>query len=308
MYASRLTRPTPYVDKTIYVGWNALAISAYLEAAKVLELENARHFALRSLDRILAEGWDAKRGLRHVIAYSDPNSERRDVPGMLDDYAFATVACFDAYEASADISYFKFAHAIADTMVARFFDPSSGGFFDTEQSPDGTIRRLGVLHTPRKPFQDSPTPAGNAVAAIAMTRLCAYTNDSSYRDKAEQTLEVLAGVAGQYGLFAATYGIAAAKFSEPHVQVVILKDVDSSKELERAAVESFALNKTVIVIPKSAAVAQNLPPSLAETIPNLPGSAAGSVAVVCSGFSCLPPISDPDELRRVLRERAGQPK
>ncbi len=34
MYAARLKRPTPYVDKTVYVNWNGLAISAYLEAAR----------------------------------------------------------------------------------------------------------------------------------------------------------------------------------------------------------------------------------------------------------------------------------
>src|SRR2546422_1127262 len=39
MYAARLKRPTPYVDKTVYVGWNALCVSAYLEAAKVLALD-----------------------------------------------------------------------------------------------------------------------------------------------------------------------------------------------------------------------------------------------------------------------------
>ena len=55
MYAARLQRPTPFVDKTIYVGWNSLCVSAYLEAAKVLGLEPARQFALRSLDRVLAE-------------------------------------------------------------------------------------------------------------------------------------------------------------------------------------------------------------------------------------------------------------
>src|SRR5207253_2803206 len=46
MYAARLKRPTPYVDKTVYVGWNALCVSAYLEAAKVLALDHARRFAL----------------------------------------------------------------------------------------------------------------------------------------------------------------------------------------------------------------------------------------------------------------------
>src|SRR5436309_3949363 len=59
MYAARLQRPTPYVDKTVYVGWNAMCVSAYLEAAKVLGLDEARRFALRSLGRILAEAWKA---------------------------------------------------------------------------------------------------------------------------------------------------------------------------------------------------------------------------------------------------------
>src|SRR5215467_3187675 len=42
MYAARLQRPTPFVDRTVYVGWNALCISAYLQAARVLKMEDAR--------------------------------------------------------------------------------------------------------------------------------------------------------------------------------------------------------------------------------------------------------------------------
>src|SRR5207248_3479205 len=81
MYAARLKRPTPYVDKTVYVGWNALCVSAYLEAAKALGHESARHFAIRSLDRILADAWHPQRGLSHVVAYSDPSAERREIRG-----------------------------------------------------------------------------------------------------------------------------------------------------------------------------------------------------------------------------------
>ncbi len=175
LYTARLQRPTPYVDKTVYVGWNALCVSAYLEAAKVLNLDAARHFALRSLDRILAEGWRAN-GLLHVLAYSDAAAERRDVPAVLDDYAFTAAACLDAYESTADLSYFNFSRRIADAMVERFFDAVSGGFFDTPKATEGA-EALGVLGTRRKPFQDSPTPAGNSVAAIALLRLHAYTND-----------------------------------------------------------------------------------------------------------------------------------
>ena len=32
LYAARLQRPTPFVDKTVYVNWNAMCVSAYLQA------------------------------------------------------------------------------------------------------------------------------------------------------------------------------------------------------------------------------------------------------------------------------------
>jgi len=71
MYAARLKRPTPYVDKTVYVGWNGMCISAYLEAGRVLDLPEVRAFALKSLDRVLAEARVSKTGLAHVVAYGE---------------------------------------------------------------------------------------------------------------------------------------------------------------------------------------------------------------------------------------------
>src|SRR5271166_3950075 len=304
MYAARLLRPTPYVDKTIYAGWNAMCVSAYLEAARVHDLKAVRHFALRSLDRLLSEGWSAKRGMKHVIAYSDPKAERREISGVLDDYAFSVIACLDAYEATADLSYFRFARSIADGMVAGFFDPVAGGFFDTPAASEKQPA-LGILGTRRKPFQDSPTPAGNSAAAIALLRLHGYTNHESYRDQAEQTLEVYAGVAGQHGIFAATYGLAVVRFIQAHTQVVIVGKDDMADELYRAAVRPLGLSTAVLRLDADKAVAQNLPPALAETIPNLPAMQGGrSFAVACSGFACQPPIFDAQELVRALGRQA----
>jgi uncharacterized protein len=338
MYAARLQRPTPYVDKTVYVGWNSLCISAYLEAARVLHLPDARRFALRSLDRVLAEAWKSKTAhhedtgnagaplladvarsgdfqsgattasaaskLLHVVSYSDPKAEHREVAGMLDDYAFTALACFDAYEATADLSYFKFARQITDAMIARFFDPTSGGFFDSEPVSDG--QSLGVLATRRKPLQDSPTPAGNPMAAIALARLYHYTGDPGYRDKAEQTLETFAGVAEQFSIFAATYGIAVLHFLENPTQIVVIAGDDASlaDELYAAAIAPFTFAKTTLQLAANQAVTQNLPPVLAETIPNLPQLNSGkSFAVICSGSTCQPPLFIAAELRRAL-ERA----
>jgi hypothetical protein len=252
----------------------------------------------------LAEGWRPENGLLHVLAYSDAHAQRREIPGVLDDYAFTVIACLDAYEATADLSYFNFAKRIKDAMVERFFDPVSGGFFDTGK-PTADEKILGVLGSRRKPFQDSPTPAGNSVAAIALLRLHAYTNDPGLRDKAEQTIEIIAGLAGQYGLFAATYGIAAVHLLHPHTQVVIVGNDELAGRLSDAAIASYAANKTVLKLEASKAVPQNLPPALAETIPQLSGIKEGKTfAVICSGFACQPPVSDPDEIARQLKPAA----
>ncbi len=302
LYAARLQRPTPFVDKTVYVNWNAMCISAYLQAAQVLQLEDTRKFALRSLDRILSQAWDKDRGLSHVIAYSDPAAETRFVRGLLDDYAFTVLACLDAYEITGAMSYFNFAQRIADAMIARFGDATSGGFFDTEASL-GEKLQLGALSTRRKPFQDAPTPAGNPSAVIALLRLFSYTNDAKYHDKAEDTLEVFAGAAEQFGIYAGTYGIAATWMSRPHTQVVVVGEDAKAAELLKAAAAPFAVNKSVVRLTDSEAVAQNLPPVLAQTVPNLPAlKEKKSVAIVCTNFACQPPVEKAEELTALLRQ------
>jgi uncharacterized protein YyaL (SSP411 family) len=316
LYAARLQRPTPFVDKTVYVNWNAMCVSAYLQAAQVLHLDDARQFALRSLDRTLAEAWHEERGLSHVIAYAEPSAlvPNASVPqvrppgltwavrGMLDDYAFTALACLDAYEVTGAISYFNFARRIADEMIKRFADAESGGFFDTEASLEERLQ-LGALSARRKPFQDAPTPAGNPSAVIALLRLHAYTNEARYHEIAERTLNVFAGAAEQFGIYAGTYGIAATWLSRAHTQVVVVGEDGNANALLKAATATFAVNKSVVHLTDSEAVAQNLPPVLAKTVPNLPGlKERRSVAIVCTNFACQPPISDPEELSSLLRQ------
>ena len=300
LYAARLQRPAPYIDRTVYVNWNALCISAYLKAASILRLDDVRHFALKSLDRILTEAWHREKGLGHVVAYSDSHSSNRDGTGYLDDYACTVLACLDAYESTADLSYFRFARQITDRMIERFYDSVSAGFFDAQPNANPQ----GVLSASRKPFQDSPTPAGNCVAAIALLRMHTYADEASYRDKAERTLELLAGAAGQYGIFAGTYGIAAQYFSEPHTQIVIMGEDETADELYRQAIRGSLFGQSVLKLNFSQAVAPNLPPALAITIPQLPAvREQETAAIVCSEGNCKPPAHSVVELNQLLEQK-----
>jgi len=101
LLAARAARPTPFVDTTLYVCWNAMFVSAYLNAAAVLGGEKGaacRAFALKTLDRMLAEAWSDARGFAHRIG-----GARLD--GSLDDQIFAGIALLDVYELETDIKW-----------------------------------------------------------------------------------------------------------------------------------------------------------------------------------------------------------
>ena len=293
MLAARLPRPTPFVDKTMYVSWNAMFVSAYLDAARVLDglvAESSRRFALKTLDRILSEVWSETRGFAHRVGGPA-------LDGSLDDQVFGVLALLDAYEATLESRYFDAAKKTMDLAIARYGDSEGGGFFDrpSDAAP------MGGLDVRRKPFQDSPTPGANSVAAIALIRLHAFTGEDRYRDFAEKTLEAFAGIAPQYGLFAATYGLAANLFTHHPLQVVITGAADDwvAQSLELAAHRSFRFGKAVLRVTPGTNLS-HLAGALKETLPHLPTDKA--VAIVCAGHTCLPPATDAAQLTALLEK------
>ena len=305
MYEARLQRPVPYIDKTIYTNWNAMAVSAYLEAGQVLRLQSAKAFALQSLDRILAEAWSERDGLAHVVAYADGEEQQGPrVAGMLDDYAFLGHACLDAWERTGEARYFAAAQGITKQLVSRFYDRTGLGFFDAEQG--GTETRLGALAARRKPLQDSPTPAGDPAAAWLLLRMHDLGGDAEYREMAEDTLESFAGVVEHFGLYAGTYQQALQRYLLPPVQVVVVDGASEAEtgiadELEAAALARYAVNKSVIRLRREQARAADLPFVLAETLPHLPQLQNGAAfAMICRGTQCLPPVASAEDVLQTL--------
>jgi hypothetical protein len=163
---------------------------------------------------------------------------------------------------------------------------------------------MGGLDVRRKPFQDSPTPGANSVAAIALIRLHAFTGDERYYAFARKTLEAFAGIAPQYGLFAATYGLAATLFANHPLQVVITGSANdpAAKALEEAAHRVYRFGKSVLRVTSGTSLT-HLAGALKETLSHLP--ADKPLAVVCSGQTCLPPTSDPAQLTALLENGAA---
>jgi uncharacterized protein YyaL (SSP411 family) len=287
MLEARKLRPTPFIDKTMYVSWNAMFVSAYFDAWRAFGWDcGGEHwaFAFKTMERMLREAWSEEQGFAHRIGGVA-------LRGSLDDQVFGVMALLDAYDVGLTPKYFHAAQRTMDLTIEKYGDVEGGGFFDRASDAPP----MGGLEVRRKPFQDSPTPGANSVAVMALTRMHAYTGDRKYYDCAKKTLEAFAGIAPQYGLFAATYGLAATLFAGHPTQVVIVgpNEDDNVLKLEEAANAVFRFGKSVLrITPETPQL--HLAGALKETLPHLPAGKA--LAVVCCGNTCLPPTNDPEQL------------
>jgi hypothetical protein len=293
MADARARRITPFIDKSIYASWNGMLISALVEAYRVLGLAGERDRALATLDLLVTKAYDRDKGMYHTLVDGAPRIE-----GLLEDQVFMIAALLDAYEITGTRVYFERALELMEITVRRFWDEKEGGFFDTARD---LADRHGSLTTKRKPFQDSPTPAANAVAAIVLDRLDVLADREDFGKKADATLALFAPKAGKYGLFAATYGLALLHHLRAPVDVVVIGPAGDERtvNLLRAAYEAPRAGKRVFAFEPGMVQSRDLPAGLASTLPELPFDGV-PVALVCEGSACHAPVQTPAALRDLL--------
>ncbi len=155
-------------------GWNGLAVSALLEAARACKAPRFRQAGLRALDAMLKARVDG-RGRVHRTA------EEGELL-FLEDAALLLRACTDAHAATGRARYLSAARKIAARALEAFATPS-GGLRDRDPEPG----------EPLSPAVDRFVPSGNGVMAQALTALAAATGTPGYRKAAGDILRALGG-------------------------------------------------------------------------------------------------------------------
>ena len=208
----------------------------------------------------------------------------RDHVQLLEGYAFLLDGVIHLYEATLAPPHLDFAIELATAMIAKFYDPANGGFW---QSPAG----LGDLILRVKDDYDGAEPSGNSVASLALLKLAALTGREEFRAPAEATLQLFAHRL-QNQPAAQAYLLAALDFwlDEPR-RVVLAGDPDTAPfhELLHAAHAVYQPNK--IVLGNAGAVEP-----FATTLTAKPGA----TAYVCTGTTCQPPTDDAAKLKELL--------
>jgi uncharacterized protein YyaL (SSP411 family) len=293
MIDARRMRPAPAIDRNILSDWNGLMISSYLKAFETLGDEEARAFALRTIDFILKRSFGAATGLHHSLLGSE-----RMVPGLLDDQVLFARALLDAYEVTADPAYLTRARQIMIWTIEQLWDAEGGGFFDRRPEPGAA----GLLGIPHKPAYDAPIAAGNAVAAQVLNRLYYLTQEQRFREFARVTIETFAGRARDGATLMAALGLAAEEYLEhPATAVVIGKAGDPvAASLHRAALAAFRPSKIVMRVEPDRVNRDQLPAAVRPVLDGL-GPERWPLALVCSATACSLPTASPAEVASLVR-------
>jgi hypothetical protein len=281
LFDARSRRVRPHLDDKILASWNGMMLGAVARASAVLADDAYRAAAEKNLAFLRAKLWDAST----KTLYHRWRDGARDTVQLLDAYANLLAGVLDLYEATLDARHLEFALAVAETMLAKFYDAEQGGFWQSPAGASDLILRV-------KDDYDGAEPSGNSVATLALLRLAAITDRKDFRQAAEKTLRLFADRMQRIPQ-AVPHLLCALDFwlEEPR-RVVIAGDSTSpaARALLCAAHSVYQPNKVLL---------SNTGPvePFAKTLP----ARDGPVAYLCTGAACQPPTAVADELKRLLR-------
>jgi uncharacterized protein YyaL (SSP411 family) len=283
---ARTARTAPFVDPTLYTGWNGMMISAVLSAAVLLDRPALQSHALRGLQRFFA----AAEATAHGIEL--PHAIGSEVTGILDDQVQMAQAALDAFEACGDAVWLERATALMAHVWNAYRSDERGGLRDTRRNHHSE----GFLSQELIPVQDTPTPSPNGAAVIVLTRLAELTGETVWHARRDELLGALSGGAAELSIYAATLlrGIDWSVMPVTHI-VVVGGDDAVTRELLRVARATYRPRKVIRRLAPGSA-AEGLPLALAAM---LDGTAPR--AYVCAGGHCAAPTATPGDLASILR-------
>jgi uncharacterized protein YyaL (SSP411 family) len=167
----RSYRDRPHRDTKILIGWNGLALRAFVEASFIFQSSKYRDLAV-ALGSFLVEI-----GENNELCTSYAGGVRRGGIGCLEDYAFVIAGLIDLFELTGSAQWLLQAYHYQRKQDEHFWSEQEG-LYRYSVAPDLIVERY--------PLFDSPTPNGNGVSFSNVYRLSLYFWDEELRLRSER--------------------------------------------------------------------------------------------------------------------------
>jgi len=284
LFAEREKRIKPGRDEKILTSWNGLMISSSVDGFRITGNERYLDVSKESGRFILQE---MRKDGRLMRVFHQGKCQGR---AYSEDYAFFIQALLDLYEATFEIEWLKEADDLNRRMIDQFWDEGYGGFFFTGKENESLIARS------KSPY-DNVLPSANAISVFNLVRLGYLTGDDSLRGKAEQTLHLFCNFLSEHPAGFAHMLSGLSFFLGPEeIGIIGSKKDPKTKSMLKEIFLSYLPNKILCLRDPQEPIEGNWFPFLLGR-----EVTEGPTAFVCKGFTCLPPVRDEKELRRILR-------
>ncbi len=172
----RSSRARPRTDDKVLTSWNALMLTAYIDAYRVLGDPSYLERALKNATFIKENQIDSDGSLFHN--YKDGKST---IEGFSEDYAHTISAFIEVYQATLDERWLETAKALMDYSIAHFSNETTQMFYFTSDAETSLItRKTEVI--------DNVIPSSNSVLAKNLFKLGHYYSNNVYSARAKQML------------------------------------------------------------------------------------------------------------------------
>ena len=289
LFSIRAKRPRPHLDDKIIAAWNGLMISAYARGAQVLNSSRYLESAVRAAKFVRSQLWNEK----NKTLYRAYRGGRGTVEGFADDYAFVIQGMVDLYEASFDVEWLKFAIELQEAQDRLFFDEKNGGYFSTSGRDKSVVLRM-------KDDNDSAEPAASSVAALNLLRLAQFRDEKQLEERGKKTIRAFSATISRFPS-AMPQMLVALDFSlsKPRQIVIAGKpDAPETKALLAEVHRHFLPNKILLLA--DGADGQKYLGEKNEALRSMSILNGKPAAYVCENFTCKTPVTDPDDLRKLL--------
>ncbi|XP_058477588.1 spermatogenesis-associated protein 20 [Solea solea] len=291
----RESRPRPHLDTKMLASWNGLMLSAYARVGAVLGDNSLLERAVQAGNFLKEHLWDAERETVLRSCYRGDQMEvqqiTRPISGFLSHYAFIISGLLDLYEATLQSEWLQWAEELQLRQDTLFWDHQGGGYFCSDPS-DGTV----LLQL--KEDQDGAEPSANSVSASNLLRLSHYTGREEWLQKSQRLLTAFSERLTKIpiALPEMVRSLMAQHYTLKQIVICGRRDASDTASL-LAAVNSLFLPHKVLMLNDSSDgfLSRRLP-----ALSSMSQQSGVATAYVCQDFSCSLPVTDPEDLRRLL--------